>query len=79
MRGPDQDITLNVLLSVGAFLVSFGVGACCAIRGSDRKIESELLKISKKFTSNTKKLIENERKLRSMDHAFRLLIFVESL
>ena len=35
--------------------------------------------MSRKSCQETKKLIQNEKKLRNMDHAFRLLLFIEAL
>ena len=67
------------MLAVGVFAVVFGIGAWCAIKGTDRRIETAVQKVQKEFCRNVSKLIQNEKKLRNMDHAFRLLIFVQAL
>ena len=40
---------VNIMVSIGTFLVTFGIFSTCAIRGVDRKIDNELLKLSKQF------------------------------
>lgn len=46
----DEDATrMNVMISIGTFLVTFGIFSLCAIRGVDHKIDTELLKLSKHF------------------------------
>jgi anaerobic C4-dicarboxylate transporter len=73
------ELMLDLMLSIGIFAVVFGIGAWCAVRGTDKKIDSEFQKMSRKFCQETKKLIKNQKKLRNMDHAFRLLLFIEAL
>lgn len=46
----DEDANrVNVMVSIGTFLVTFGIFSTCAIRGVDHKIDTELLKLSKQF------------------------------
>lgn len=48
LRGEDK-MEINILYSIGCFLVTFGIFSFCAIRGYDHKIDSEMLKLSKQF------------------------------
>lgn len=74
-----DNFLFNILLSLGVFFFVYGIASYCAIKGTDRKIDSAWLKIQGKLCTDLERLIINEKQLRNLDTAFKLLILIEAL
>ena len=60
-------------------MISVGISSLCIVRGTDVKINKAITRASRQFCSSVELMIRQEKNLRTMDHAFRLLILMESL
>jgi hypothetical protein len=69
----------NFLICLGLFVVCVGTSSVCIVRGTDVKINKAITRASRQFCSSVELMIRQEKNLRTMDHAFRLLILMESL
>lgn len=74
-----DDYLFDILMSLGVFFFVFVVASYCAIKGIDRQIDSAWLKIMDRLCTNLERMIINEKKLRNLDTAFKLLILIEAL
>lgn len=69
----------DLLLSVGVFIITFGMSAICIVKGTDVKINKAITEASRRFCTSVEIMIRQEKNLRNLDHAFRLLILMEAL
>ena len=69
----------DFLICLGVFVISVGISSLCIVRGTDVKINKAITRASRQFCSSVELMIRQEKNLRTMDHAFRLLILMESL
>ena len=75
---PDQ-LWQNILIFVAVLFVSLGFSTICVLRGKHNHVERLTRKLTRNFCRDIEKLISKEKQLRKMDHALKLLIFMEAL
>jgi len=74
-----ENYLFALLLSLGIFFLVFVIASYCAISEIDKRIDSVWLKTMDRLCSNLERMIINEKKLRNLDTAFKLLILIEAL